>query len=398
MILEHIDRAVPSAGNRGRALGGFYFFFFMALGAVYPMLPLFLTEQGLSGKEFSLIITLGMLVMVVFQPIWGMICDRFKAERLILVLTLLLAGGISVIYPFAGSFALFLALFLGMAMFESSGIPIVDSMALGHVQNHGGDYGSLRLWGAIGFAVASWIAGLIAEKAGLQVIFWIYGLSFAVCVLLVRGLPKASVSTVKVDLRSGLRTLVRLPKFLLFCFATFIVFGVIQANNSFYGILYTSIGGSVAGVGLSFLIAAGSEAPVMRVAQRFINRFGLVTILVFTALISALRWIWYGVDPSMELIWALLLVQGVSVGLYLPAAAQYVREIAPEEVQVTAMGIYSAVGNGLGSMAGTLAGGIVLDLYGIYTTYLFFGIVSMVGVGLMALLRLMPDRLPERRV
>jgi PPP family 3-phenylpropionic acid transporter len=394
--LEHIDGAVPAAGNRGRVLGGFYFFLFMALGAVYPMLPLYLTEQGLSGKQFSTVMTMGTVVTVLFQPIWGMICDRWQAQKVLLVGTFLVAAGLSVFYPMAGSFALFLVLFTGMALFHSSGIPIVDSMALGYVQKHGGDYGSLRLWGAIGFAVASWLAGRVSEAIGLYVIFWIYSAAILVCVLLVRGLPMEGGS-IKSDLRSGLRTLVRMPKFLLFLVATFLVFGTIQANNSFYGLFYTSIGGSVAGVGLSFLIAAGSEAPVMRVAQRFIARFGLVPILVAAGLISALRWVWYGFAPPPEWVTALLFVQGLSVGLYLPAAAQYVREIAPEEVRVTALGLYSAIGNGLGSMAGTLAGGFILDWLGIYSTYLFFGGAALVGVAAMILLRYVPDRLAERR-
>ena len=179
---------------------------------------------------------------------------------------------------------------------------------------------------------------------------------------------------------------------MLFLVGTFLVFGTIQANNSFYGIFFTAIGGSVAGVGLSFLIAAGSEAPVMLVAQRFISRFGLVPILILSATISSLRWIWYGFEPSPGLVTALLFVQGLSVGLYLPAAAQYVREISPDEVRVTAMGLYSAIGNGLGSMAGTLAGGFVLDAYGIFTTYTFFGIASLVGVVSMIALIFIPDR------
>lgn len=372
-------------------LSVYYLFYFAAFGALYPLLPLFLKENGMSGTEIGTIIAIGPVMTVLFQPIWGMICDRYNAQRAVLMVTLLLAGVLSAVYPFAGSFWLFLALFGGMALFHSSGVPIVDSVALNYVQKHGGDYGSLRLWGAVGFALASWGAGELAEWAGLSSIFWFYSAAFFLCVALTPALPRES-NRMSVQLLKGLKALTLHPKFLLFCLATFLIFGTIQANNSYYGIFFTSIGGTVAGVGLSFLIAAGSEAPVMRFAGRLVRRFGLLPLLAAAGIISSLRWLFYGMEPSEELVLALLFVQGLSVGLYIPAAAQYVREIAPEEIKVTALAIYSAIGNGLGSMAGTMVGGYLYDRAGIFQTYTIFGFASLVGVLAIVVLMVMGRR------
>lgn len=379
-----------TAGNKKPILSAYYFFFFVSFGGLYPLLPLYLQEQGLSGREIGMIVAIGPLMTVLFQPIWGMICDRYQAQRRVLIGTLLAAAILSLIYPFGTSFPIFLLLFAGMTLFNSSGVPIIDSISLGYVAKHGGHYGSLRLWGALGFAAASFVAGRLADWTGLVVIFYIFAGSLLTCVLLARSLPHES-GQISVDLRSGLRTLLRVPKFMMFLLATFLIFGTIQANNSFYGIFFTAIGGGVAGVGLSFLIAAGSEAPFMLVAGRVVERFGYIPVLVVAGLISSGRWLFYGTEPSSALVLTLLFLQGISVGLYLPAAAQFVREISPPQVQVTALAIYGAIGNGLGSMAGAMIGGIILDRVGIFATYTMFGVLSMLGVAVLIAIRFLPD-------
>ncbi|PWK05958.1 PPP family 3-phenylpropionic acid transporter [Tumebacillus permanentifrigoris] len=355
------------------------------------MLPLFLRENGLSGQQIGIITGIGPVMTVLFQPIWGMIVDRWQAQRLVLYVTLPTAGVLALLYPQVGGYVMFLVLFAAMSTFHSSTIPIIDSISLRTVQQHGGDYGSLRLWGAIGFAVASMFAGRMADVTGLQAIFYIYAAAMFVCVLLTRSLPQES-TRMEFQLLKGLGQLVRLPRFMVFLFGTFLIFGTIQANNSYYSIFFTAIGGNVAGVGLSFLIAAGSEAPVMKLAGRVISRTGLMWALVLSGLISALRWLFYGLEPAPMLVMSLLFVQGLSVGLFLPAAAQFVRDNTPTEIRVTALGIYSAIGNGLGSMAGTMVGGLLLDSVGIFGTYTVFGVASLVGVAAMFSLRFLPEK------
>ncbi len=362
-----------------KLLGSYYFFFFIAFGALYTMLPLYLESKGLSKQQASSVMAVGPVVTVIFQPIWGMICDRYHAQRKVLISTLIAAATIGLVYTFSDTYPLYLILFAGMALFHSSGVPILDSISLSYTQRNGGDYGSLRLWGAIGFAVASWGAGLIAERTDLSVIFYLYAGAMIACVLLTRGLPQEQTH-LGGNMLQGLRKLVFIPRYLLLMSSTFLVFGVIQANNALYGFFFTAIGGTVAGVGLSFLIAAGSEAPLMFIAGKLIRKYGMIPVLILAATVSSLRWIFYSTEPSSTLVMWLLFVQGISVGLYLPASAQFIREVTPKEVQFTAIGVYSAVGHGLGAMTWTMIGGVIADKYDIFTTYRLLGVASWLGV------------------
>ena len=63
----------------------------------------------------------------------------------------------------------------------------------------------------------------------------------------------------------------------------------------------------------------------------------------------------------------------------IPAALIYVRNLAPEEAKTTAVSLYTAAGTGLGNWFCTLLGGWILETFDIFTTYLFFGILTAVG-------------------
>lgn len=190
----------------------------------------FKNEVGLSGGEIGIILAIGPIVMMLVQPFWGMICDYTRRPNQVLVFTLLMTGTLGPVYLGLDSYVWMVVLAGVLAAFQSAIVPISDSIALSAVQRTGGDYGTLRLWGAIGFASATWVMGEAAERLGLTVIFF----GFAVALWLAAGtglrLPREE-AFLAVDLRAGLSRLIRLRRFNLFLLATFLIYGPVHANN-----------------------------------------------------------------------------------------------------------------------------------------------------------------------
>ncbi|EGK12825.1 MFS family maltose permease [Desmospora sp. 8437] len=357
----------------------FYYLFFFGFGGFFPLLSVyFKNEVGLSGGEIGIILAIGPIVMMLVQPFWGMICDYTRRPNQVLVFTLLMTGTLGLVYLGLDSYVWMVVLAGVLAAFQSAIVPISDSIALSAVQRTGGDYGTLRLWGAIGFASATWVMGEAAERLGLTVIFF----GFAVALWLAAGtglrLPREE-AFLAVDLRAGLSRLIRLRRFNLFLLATFLIYGPVHANNVYFGLLVQDLGGTVAGVGLGFLLAAGSEAPFMRMAGHWIRRRGALALALFAALVSGARWLFYTMEPSITWVYLTTVSQGLSVGLFIPASLQYVRDLAPREVRTTAISLYAAAGTGLGNSVFTLFGGMISDWTGISGTYLLFGFSSLMG-------------------
>jgi PPP family 3-phenylpropionic acid transporter len=358
----------------------FYFFVFFAFGTLLPLLSVYLQEVvGLSGTEIGIIMSISPVTTIFVQPIWGMITDYTRKPVLVLTIALVATSLIGLLYSFIYEYYWLLVITVLLASAQSAIVPISDSIALNYAQKNGGNYGSIRLWGSIGFAVAVLIGGWLSDRLAFVVIFYLFSFMLILSGLLAWRLPKESQPMKKETLR-GMARLFKIPNFILLLFATFLIFGPILANNFYFGIFIKQLGGTLTGIGLAFLLAAGSEAPFMKIADALIDRFGMVPLLMFATVVSCLRWLFYFWEPPLLFVYITTVVQGFSVGLFIPAALQYVRDIAPKHVRVTAVSLYSAVGNGLGAWFCTFIGGYILEHYHIGAVYLFFSLCTFIGM------------------
>ncbi|GED14080.1 MFS transporter [Aneurinibacillus migulanus] len=361
-------------------ISGLFLFIYFALGALYPLLSHYLKSIGMSGTQIGLIVSVGPIVAIFAQPFWGMLCDRFQMSRQVLSGILLGAVAASFLLLWGGkSFIAFALLYGVLHFFQSGAVPISDGLALGYVTRTGIEFGRIRQWGAIGFALATLVAGMLVDAFWLGVIFYVYAFAQFSAFLFLQGV-QTERSVEAVNVFKGLSELIRLPRYMLFLASAFLIFGPINAHNIFFGLLYEQLGGQIAGIGLAFLLFAGSEAPFMKWSGFFIKRLGLEKTIFIAALVSSLRWFWYGTGPTPFAVLALFFIQGFSAGLYLASATQFVRENAPDTLRVTALAVYTSMGLGLGSMAANVVGGMLVDTYGVLRTYTFFGGLTVLGL------------------
>jgi PPP family 3-phenylpropionic acid transporter len=358
----------------------FYFFVFFAFGALFPLLSVYLQEEiGLSGTEIGAIMSISPVVMLLAQPLWGMVTDYTRKPVFVLIIALWITAIIGFAYSLADEYRWLIVITVLLAAVQSAIVPISDSIALHHVQQAGGSYGSIRLWGSLGFAVAVLAGGWLSDRFAFIMIFYLFSFMLILAAFLAWRFPKLSQTMNEGTLR-GVRQLLAIPRFLLLLLATFLIFGPILANNSYFGIFIKQLGGTLTGIGLAFLLAAGSEAPFMKMTDGLIRRFGLIPLFIFATVVSGLRWLLYFCEPPLVFVYMTTVVQGFSVGLSIPVALQYVREIAPKHVQATAVSLYSAAGNGLGAWFCTFIGGYLLDRYHIGAVYLFFSVCTFIGM------------------
>jgi PPP family 3-phenylpropionic acid transporter len=370
-------------------VGVVYFLIFSGIGGLFPLLSLYLADEAqLSGTQIGVIMSVGPIMMMVAQPLWGMVCDITRRPRAVLILALFIISFAGFLYIFVEQYIFFIIIALLVALFQSAIVPVSDSITLNYAHKKKIDYGNFRLWGALGFAFAAYVMGELSERFGLSVIFYGFAAVMLLAAVFAFGMPRES-APIRVELRKGIHQLMHLPKFILFLMVTFLVFGPIHANNAYFGLLFQDLGATVAGVGLAFLFAAGTEAPFMKLTGPWIRKYGFLTVALLAAVVSGLRWILYYFEPSIPVVYISTLAQGFSVGLFIPASLQYVRDITPDHVQATAIGLYAAVNNGLGNWFCTFVGGMLIDAFDIFSTYLFLGVMTFLGVAvLIAIMRM----------
>ncbi|MGG4469842.1 MFS transporter [Paenibacillus alvei] len=366
----------------------FYFFAFFGSGSIAPLLSVYLNNSiGLSGFEIGIIMSIGPVVTIFFQPFWGILSDKTNAPTSILKLCAFFAGLCGLGYLFMDQFIWIFVIATLIAVFQSAIVPISDSITIKYTSEHNLDYGNVRMYGALGFGIAVFVMGRISEVSP-SIIFISFFAALLICSLTTVKMPREKAAANSNPLKGASKLLAH-KKYMLFLIITFMIFSPNLANNTFFGLFVEGSGGTYTGIGIAFLIAVLSEVPFMRIAGAWIKKFGLLEITLFSGILSLIRWIFYFTEPNLTLVYATAFLQGFGVGLFIPAGLQYIRRIAPVHLIATSITFYSAIGNGLGNWFNTFIGGIIFDHYSIFHVYLFFSVLTVIGLGLnIFLLRL----------
>lgn len=370
------------------SISAFYFVYFFGYGALFPFLALILQGGGrFSGTEIGLLLSLNPILSIVAQPLWGLLCDVTQKPKAVLGATVWLTAlaGLTLLQVTGFSFVVAVAALSVLAIVQSAAMPLIDSLTMAYATRAGKEYGSFGLWGAAGFAVSVFVVGKLSDMYGLELPLFSFIAATVLSGILTLLLPNEAAGF-RVSLRANLKVLLRLPRYSVFLLASFLIFGPMLSNNYYFGILMKDAGGSLTGLGIAFLIAAGSEIPFMRWSERFVERWGLLAVLIACSSAAGVRWLLYGFELPLPVIYATTVLQGFGIGLFIPAALLYVYRVSPEGVRATAVSLYSMAGNGLGNWICTLIGGALLNRYTIHAAYVSFTVSTALGIALLVLL------------
>ncbi|OCT61392.1 major facilitator superfamily domain-containing protein 6 [Xenopus laevis] len=67
----------------------FYFFFYSAYGSLYPLLPLYYKQLGMTPTQSGLLVGIRYFIEFCSAPFWGVIADRFRKGKIVLLFSVL---------------------------------------------------------------------------------------------------------------------------------------------------------------------------------------------------------------------------------------------------------------------------------------------------------------------
>jgi len=363
----------------------YYFIHFMNIAALFPFLNLYLRSIGLSGTQIGIITSVGLLMMTISQPIWGLISDVLGTRKRILQLNLSLSLVFGIMITLKEDFFSLLIVLALFYLVRSPLMRIVDTIAL--TQNDEGDtYGRVRLWGSLGFALAVVLVGNILRHTSLKNFSYIFAVLVAFSLLVSFHRPSEAKRTRQRGLvKRNLISLIRNRAFLLFLIFSFLVGLSAAIHSAFFSIYFAQIGAGEGLIGVSWGIAALSEVAVFFYSQRLLRKFSSVKLLSFGALLYGIRWILYAVLSNPLLILLVQATQGISFALFYFSGITFVSQVAPSELQVTGQGIFGAVFTfGLSGIVGSLLGGLIFDVLGVSVMYGIAGLISILAAFLFS--------------
>ena len=406
----HEMTAGPASLGRLLALDGvkvrfqlLFFISFIASSGFVVFRNVYLEEIGLSGSQMGLIGFLLMATGVVAQPAWGLLTDYFRAERTVLVVAGTASAVAILSYPAGDGLAEpFLLIAVGSAAYSAFRQPI-DPIASGMVLSRGFDYGSVRAFGSLAFAIGSLGFGFVVGTLGSVSIVYFYVVGTVLMVGITWSLPgnrnaDEGEETVGDDedepnepgLLGATRMLVTSPTFLVIVGASFLLRLSAMGGEAFFSVYMRSVDASIAVgpwalrpdgmTGVAWAINSGIEAVAFLYALK--ANISHKWLLVGGGAILVIPNLVYGVTTRP---WILLAVQslgGIGFAMITVATVDLAHDIAAERVTSTAQTLLNGFGFSFGGAVGQIVAGTLYDAVGIMNMYVGIAIIGFAGAAL----------------
>jgi PPP family 3-phenylpropionic acid transporter len=328
-----------------------------------------------------------------FAPnVWGHLADK-HGKRVFIVQ---LAAFMSLV-AFSGVFfgRDFWLLFTVMALlsfFWSASLPLVEATTLSHLGGRIDRYGSIRLWGSVGFILAVVGVGYVLDTVAIRWLPWLVFATLLGVALFSRHIPEAEVVPHAGEAVSVWQVLFT-PRVLALIIACFLMSAAHGPYYTFYSIYLEAHGYSKSGIGWLWALGVISEIGVFLYATRLFARVALETVLKasFAAAVVRFLIIAWGVEMPALIILAQVM-HAATFGAYHASAIALVHRFFRGRLSARGQGIYNSVSFGAGGTLGSLYAGYTWQKWGATATYSIAA-----GCALLALCLLLWQLHAERR-
>ncbi|MCJ7841691.1 MFS transporter [Lederbergia sp. NSJ-179] len=139
----------------------FNFFYYWVISLINAFLPLLFRFKGLSPGQIGIVLSVGPIVAIFSQPLWGIISDKRQSVKSVILFLLVAAFITGLAVFFSPTIVLLVIMMMIFHFFMSPIQPLLDSLSTIFAKENGVSYSSIRVWGSIGFAMASFVLGTV---------------------------------------------------------------------------------------------------------------------------------------------------------------------------------------------------------------------------------------------
>lgn len=356
----------------------FNFLFFALLAIFIPFLPVYFDEQGLSPSQIGFIVGTGGFITIVAQPLWGMISDRTKTIRKVLLLLLVCAIITGFVLYHTGAYSLIILFAMLTYFFLMPVDPLTESLNFRVAESAGISYGSLRTYGALGYAVMSLFAGYFMTSYGAHSLAYLFAAIGLVSFVITLFMPDAPVSGKPVTL-SSLKHFLSSKETLLFLILVFISSIPARMNDTYLGVYIKELGGTASLVGQAWFLAAGSEIVVFALSFWWLRKGSELILIAFSGFFYFIRFFASAWIEDPHLLAYLQLLQLLTFPVFYSAAIQYLYRIVPVEWRATGQTVLALLFFGVSGIIASFAGGALYEAFGGRTLFLTISGMSLAG-------------------
>ena len=151
-------------------LSAFYAFYFSTLGLLLPFWSVYLDDIGYSASRIGVLLGAMLGLKIIAPYVWGQLADHLGHRLPVIRLAAVLAAAAFLVVPQVSSFWPLLLVIVVFAFFWNAALPQFEAITFNYLRDEADRYGQIRLWGSVGFIIASIGLGAWIERVGVTVL------------------------------------------------------------------------------------------------------------------------------------------------------------------------------------------------------------------------------------
>ena len=370
---------MSSSHNLHWRLSRFYFFYYFFVGSFVPYWGIYLQSENFSPSSIGILLSLFQISRIVAPNFWGWLADHtgHRVKWIKLTSFLGLIGFIGIFWA-KGFFWIFLVM-LALSLFTSSTLPLAESLTLAHLATTDGHYSRIRLWGSIGFIVASLFLGYLIDLQGINILLWVLLITQAIIFFLSNTIPEAKeIHHKKNDL--SIWKIIKTPSVVALLIGCTLMVSAHGVLYNFYSIYLKEHGYSNATIGWLWAVGVICEIFIFMLMPKILRRYSLKTILLISLFLGVIRFILIGASPDQ--FYLLLIAQmfhAATFGSFHAASIEVIAYFFKGRNQSRGQAIYNSVAYGIGGTIGGLGGGYLIQYLGGQLGFMIAAISPLIG-------------------
>lgn len=338
-----------------------YNFYYLSWALFSALISVYLMDRGFKASDVSLVVSASFLTSMITQPIIGKWNDEFDIKKVNAILFVIVAIG-GIVFMVSNSLFMIAVSYSVVLMMINGVNPVMEKIATASPYQ----YGKIRIWGTIGYALGSQFAGILYDLVAPQAIFIVFVLTMILCIIgLIGTEPDIKKEAAKENEKVKTMTLFKNKKFVYYLAICAIFYGITNMSNTFVPSMLTDKGLDVDVASTILSIAVFCEAPLVLFSNRFMDKIANKTLLIISISMVCLQCAVYGFDlPLIFILLITFLAKHPSGMLYIMINLKVINTLIDENQQITALAYVATLKNLVAIIFQNVAGNI-LDV----TTY-----------------------------
>lgn len=359
-----------------------YNFYYLSWAIFSALISIYLLDKGFKASEVSLVVSTSFLTSMIFQPMIGMFSDRYDVKKVNFVLfTLAGIGGLA--FMFASSLITITIGYSFVLTLINGTNPVMEKIASSSPYQ----YGKIRIWGTIGYATGSWLAGMIYQLISPSAIFICFIITMILCIIGLLGTQTPSELGQNNEEKTKTSTLFHNYKYLYYLIIAAIFQGITNMANTYIPAMFQNDGLKVSLVSTILSFAVLCEAPLVLFSHKFMDKLTNKRLLIIAYSMITIQFLCYALNVWLPLkVIITLITKHPSGMLFIMINLKIVSTLVPKEHQITALAFVQTLRN-LSSIIFQNIAGQILDISSYQILFALSLIVIVVGFVLVILFK-----------